>query len=198
MYRFPSLLKLFIQYLEHIFIKCYSWSGRYGKYCFSGNSVSYYLMEKKKTSINHVSVMLLIKATVIASRCKKTANGFIKGILRSSLCNWSSYARLCVFLISSQPFDCIWLTSLQPTEEEDLEANPCDREMGQLCWALMFSQRSRYRQHAKTQREVGGRESVVRWERWKDSNYSNHLWRGCSNAAYNCQVMHEVNNFNWP
>lgn len=41
-------------------------------------------------------------------------------------------------------------------------------------------------------------ESVVGWGRWKDSNYSNHLRRGYSKAFYNCWVMHEVNNFNWP
>lgn len=65
-------------------------------------------------------------------------------------------SRIYVFLIFSLPFDCIWLTSLQPTEEEDSEANQYGKEMAQLCWALMFSEQRRCRQHAKTQREVGG------------------------------------------
>ena len=58
----------------------------------------------------------------------------------------------------------MWLhmmDSLQPTEEEDLDAKPCDREMAQLCWALRFSPQSRYRQHAKTWREVGGMGRVL-------------------------------------
>lgn len=41
-------------------------------------------------------------------------------------------------------------------EEEDLEASQNDREMAQLYWTLMFFQQSRYRQHAKPQKEVGG------------------------------------------
>lgn len=124
------------------------------------NPISYYLWQE--TNINQESVVLLIKVVVMASRCRKTANVLISDILREVLFvigahMWLIFSsRIYVFLISSLPFDCIWLTSLHPTEEEDLEASRYDREMAQLYWALMFSQQSRYRQHAKPQREVGG------------------------------------------
>lgn len=131
--------------LRHIFIKCHHWcqcSGKYGQHCYLK---PYLLLLWQETNISQESLLLLIKVVAIASRCRKTANVLISDRLREVLFvigahMWLIFSsRLYVFLITSLPFDCIWLTSLHPTEEEDLEASQYDREMTQLYWTLMFS-----------------------------------------------------------